>query len=451
MRVLIVGPNNGQMATAIRMAERRGATLRHVATAENAVGELRAGRGADLLLADATLDIASLLGALAMERIVVPVVAYGGPGKGGAALAAIQAGATEFLPLPSDAGLIAAILAEVGDEPHELVFEDRAMRDLLAMARQIAPSAASVLITGESGTGKEIVARYVHRQSRRAERPFVSVNCAAIPENLLESELFGHEKGAFTGATARRIGRFEEASGGTLLLDEISEMDPRRQAKLLRALQEREIDRVGGTRPVKVDLRLIATSNRDLGAEVTAGRFREDLLFRLNVVNLHLPPLRERPADVAPLGRYFAARYASASGLPPRPLSELALARLRAHAWPGNVRELENCVHRAVLLARGDEIGPEAIVVQGAAVGGRNAGAHGAAGKSALVGRTVAEVERHLILDTLRHTLGNRTHAASILGISLRTLRNKLRQYGGAGVLIPPPGASGTDSVREAA
>ena len=177
---------------------------------------------------------------------------------------------------------------------------------------------------------------------------------------------------------------------------------------------------------------------------MTAGRFREDLLFRLNVVNLHLPPLRERPADIAPLGRYFAARYARASGLPPRPLGELALARLRAHAWPGNVRELENCVHRAVLLAGGDEIGPEAIVVQGAAVGGRNAGAHGAAGKNALVGRTVAEVERHLILDTLRHTLGNRTHAASILGISLRTLRNKLRQYGGAGVPIPPPGGSGT-------
>jgi two-component system, response regulator FlrC len=451
MRVLIVGPNNEQMAVATRIAERRGATLRHAATPEIAVRELCAGRGADLLLADATLDIASLIRALGTERIVVPVVAYGGPGDGSAAVAAVKAGATEFLPLPPHPELIAAILAEVGDEPHELVFEDGAMRDVLALARQIAPSDASVLITGESGTGKEVVARYVHRQSRRAERPFVSVNCAAIPENLLESELFGHEKGAFTGATARRIGKFEEASGGTLLLDEISEMDPRRQAKLLRALQEREIDRVGGTRPVKVDLRLIATSNRNLGAEVAAGRFREDLLFRLNVVNLHLPPLRERPADIAPLGRYFAARYARANGLPPRPLSETALGRLRAHAWPGNVRELENCVHRAVLLAGSDEIGPDAITLQGAAVGGRTSGTHGAEGKSALVGRTVAEVERHLILDTLRHTLGNRTHAASILGISLRTLRNKLRQYGDAGVLIPPPGGGGTDSVRKAA
>jgi two-component system response regulator FlrC len=450
MRVLIVGPSNEQMATAIRIAECRGAILRHVATPEIAIRELCAGQEADLLLAHARLDIGAMIGALGTERILLPVVAYGSASDDRAAVAAIKAGAARFLPLPSDPELIAAIIAEFGDEPRELVFEDGAMRELLAMARRIAPSDASVLITGESGTGKEVVARYVHRQSRRAQRPFVSVNCAAIPENLLESELFGHEKGAFTGANARRIGKFEEASGGTLLLDEISEMDPRRQAKLLRALQEREIDRVGGTRPVKVDLRLIATSNRDLGAEVAAGRFREDLLFRLNVVNLHLPPLRERPADIAPLGRHFSAQHAKANGLAARPLSETALARLRAHAWPGNVRELENCIHRAVLLARGDEIGPEAIVLQGAAVGGRNSGSHGA-GKSALVGRTVAEVERHLILDTLRHTLGNRTLAASILGISLRTLRNKLRRYGDAGVPTPPPGGGGSEPVREAA
>ena len=228
-------------------------------------------------------------------------------------------------------------------------------------------------------------------------------------------------------------------------------MDPRRQAKLLRAIQEREIDRVGGTRPVKVDLRLIATSNRDLGVEVEAGRFRDDLLFRLNVVNLHLPALRDRPADLAPLSRHFTLKYAKANGLPIRPLSEAALARLRAHAWHGNVRELENCIHRAVLLATGDEIGPEAIVLQGAAVGGRKSGHHSTQGTRALVGRTVAEVERHLILDTLHHTLGNRTRAASILGISLRTLRNKLRQYGAAGVPIPPSGGAGSDPVRQAA
>ena len=287
------------------MAVERGASLRHVATPEAALDELRAGRGAELVLIDVASDIARLIRSLAAERIFVPVVAYGVRTDARAAVAAIKAGASEFLPLPPDPELIAAILAAVGDDRRALVFEDPAMHEVLAVARQIAPSDASVLITGESGTGKEMLARYVHRHSRRAERAFVSVNCAAIPENLLESELFGHEKGAFTGAIARRIGKFEEASGGTLLLDEISEMDPRLQAKLLRALQEREIDRVGGSRPIKVDIRLLATSNRDLEAEVAAGRFREDLLFRLNVVNLQLPPLRERPGRPAAAVRPF--------------------------------------------------------------------------------------------------------------------------------------------------
>ena len=234
MRVLIVGAHNDEIAAAIEMALRQGATLRHVMSPAAARDELCAGRGADLVLIDVAADIARLIRALAAERIFVPVVAYGVRTDARAAVAAVRAGAREFLPLPPDPELIAAILAAVGDDRRELVFEDPAMWELLRVARQIAPSEASVLITGESGTGKEMVARYLHRHSRRAERSFVSVNCAAIPENLLESELFGHEKGAFTGAAARRIGKFEEASGGTLLLDEISEMDPRLQAKLLR-------------------------------------------------------------------------------------------------------------------------------------------------------------------------------------------------------------------------
>jgi two-component system, response regulator FlrC len=443
MRVLIVGAHNPEIAIAIAMAVERGASLRHVARPEAALDELRAGRGAELVLIDVASDIARLIRSLAAERIFVPVVAYGVRTDARAAVAAVKAGAREFLPLPPDPELIAAILAAVGDDRRALVFEDSAMHEVLAVARQIAPSDASVLITGESGTGKEMVARYLHRHSRRAERAFVSLNCAAIPDNLLESELFGHEKGAFTGATARRIGRFEEASGGTLLLDEVSEMDPRLQAKLLRALQEREIDRVGGNRPIKVDIRLLATSNRDLEAEVAAGRFREDLLFRLNVVNLHLPPLRERPADLRPLCDHFAAKYAQANGLPLRPVSEPALARLRQRPWKGNVRELENCVHRAVLMASGDEIGPDAILLPGAAALRSREAADGAPP----VGRTVADVERALIIDTLQHTLGNRTHAATILGISIRTLRNKLRQYGGEGVAVPPPGAGGSDAA----
>jgi two-component system, response regulator FlrC len=323
------------------------------------------------------------------------------------------------------------------------------MGHVVKLAQQIAPSDASVLITGESGTGKEVLARYVHGRSNRARAPFISVNCAAIPENLLESELFGHEKGAFTGAVARRIGKFEEASGGTLLLDEISEMDVRLQAKLLRAIQERVIDRVGGARPVPVDIRILATSNRNLTEAVREGRFREDLLFRLNVVNLKIPPLRERPADVIELAQYFIKKYSDANGVAPRPLSAEARRALVVNRWPGNVRELENTLHRAVLLAQGDEIGIDGILTpEGMRLDqAKNppAVAHAAFAAEtvtrALVGRTVADVERDLILETLKHCLGNRTHAANILGISIRTLRNKLNEYADDGVPVPPPGS----------
>ena len=443
MRVLIVGGRDPEIGQACTMAQAWGAVLRRVRTPEEALDHLRSGRGADLLLVDVDQDIAALVTDLKRERIHLPVVACGIAADARKAVQAIKAGAREFLPLPPEAELIAAILAAVGEEVRELICEDPAMLATLALARQVAPADASVLITGESGTGKEMIARYLHQQSRRASRTFVSINCAAIPDNLLESELFGHEKGAFTGATARRIGKFEEADGGTLLLDEISEMDPRLQAKLLRAVQEREIDRVGGQRPVKVDIRLIATSNRDLEAEVAAGRFREDLFFRLNVVSIDLPALRHRPADILPLARHFAARYARLNDLPHRPLGAEAAAQLRQHGWKGNVRELENCIHRAVLLASGGEIGPEAVVLQGTSASARAAAASAGGGQ---IGRTVAEVERDLILDTLRHTLGNRTHAATILGISIRTLRNKLHQYNGDGLTVPPPsgGMAGT-------
>ena len=288
------------------------------------------------------------------------------------------------------------------------------------------------------------MARHIHQKSRRANQKFVSLNCAAIPENLLESELFGHEKGSFTGAVARRIGRFEEADGGTLLLDEISEMDIRLQAKLLRAIQEREITRVGSNETIKVDIRLIATSNRELAQEAAEGKFREDLYFRLNVMSLTLPPLRKRPQDIALLADHFARKYAVANGVPLLPVGTEALAKLRAHHWRGNVRELENTMHRAVLLASGPEISPDAIQLNPAPrLNGTDimaeeiADAHST---EALVGRTVAEVERELILDTLSHTLGNRTHAANILGISIRTLRNKLKLYTEQGVSVPLPG-----------
>jgi DNA-binding NtrC family response regulator len=288
----------------------------------------------------------------------------------------------------------------------------------------------------------------VHEKSKRAAKVFISVNCAAIPENLLESELFGHEKGAFTGALARRIGKFEEANGGTLLLDEISEMDVRLQAKLLRAIQERVIDRVGGAKPVPVDIRIIATSNRNLADAVKQGVFREDLLYRLNVVNLRIPPLRERPADIIALGEHFARKYALVNGLPERMLSHDAKRALIANSWRGNVRELENTLHRAVLLSTGREIGPDALVspdgdgfaAPAAETPAERAAQTAEAVTRTLVGLTVAEVERDLILDTLDHCLGNRTHAAKILGISIRTLRNKLNEYTESGLIVAEPG-----------
>jgi len=449
MRLLIVGTLKGQLTTATKIAMDNGASVTHAEDHEQAMRVLRGGKGADLLLVDVGLDIRDLVMRLEAEHIHVPIVACGISNDARAAVAAIHAGAKEYIPLPPDPELIAAVLAAVANDSRDLVYRDEAMAKVIKLAQQIAGSDASVMITGESGTGKEVLARYVHTRSHRARKPFISINCAAIPEHLLESELFGHEKGAFTGAIARRIGKFEEATGGTLLLDEISEMDVRLQAKLLRAIQERLIDRVGGTRPVPVDIRIIATSNRNLSEAVRNGSFREDLLFRLNVVNLKLPPLRERPGDIAALADHFVDKYSKANGLPPRRLTDEARRALMQAPWPGNVRELENTLHRAVLLAAGDTIGPDAIVmpdgaglsetVQTASLATQAAQVAESISRS-MVGRTVADVERDLILETLDHVLGNRTHAATILGISIRTLRNKLNQYADEGTHVPAPG-----------
>ena len=447
MRLLVVGQLSGQLSVAVKLAMSTGAKVAHVETIEAATHALRAGQGADLLMVDCGLDIAALIAANEAERIRVPVVACGVDASPRQAADAIRAGAKEFIPLPPDAELIAAVLAAVSDDDRPLVAADPAMQAVLKLADQVAASDASILITGESGVGKEVMARYVHGKSRRAQRPFISVNCAAIPENLLESELFGHEKGSFTGAVARRIGKFEEADGGTLLLDEISEMDGRLQAKLLRALQEREIDRVGGSKPVKVNIRILATSNRDLTQAVKDGTFREDLLYRLNVVNLRLPALRERPGDIIPLADYFIKKYAAANGVPVRPLSAQARQRVAGHRWSGNVRELENAMHRAVLLSSGAEIEefairlPDGQPLSASPESGvaRNASMAAEAASRGFVGHTVSEVEQQLILDTLRHCLGNRTHASNILGISIRTLRNKLKEYTEAGVDVPAP------------
>ncbi|MFQ5564103.1 MAG: sigma-54 interaction domain-containing protein [Parvularculaceae bacterium] len=442
MRLLIIGEHSSELSSAAKMAMNRGARVAFAPDIDAALDALRKGQGADLLMIDVRQDTGRLIGALEAERIAAPVVACGVKADADAAVAAIRAGAKEYIPLPPDAELIAAVLEAVAEESSDMIVADPAMKKVIALADQVAASEASILITGESGVGKEVIAKYLHARSRRADKPFISINCAAIPENLLESELFGHEKGAFTGAVARRIGKFEEANGGTLLLDEISEMDPRLQAKLLRVLQERVVDRVGGSKPVRIDIRVIATSNRDLAEEARKGAFREDLLFRLNVVNLQVPPLRERPLDVLALARHFAAKYAKLNGVPERPLSEAAQRAVAGAAWTGNVRELENAMHRAVLLASGEKIDVDAIrLPDGSAPRSSATVAASEESSESLVGRTVAQVEQQLILQTLDHCLGNRTHAANILGISIRTLRNKLKQYSDEGVAVPPPGS----------
>ncbi len=445
MRLLMIGRLNGELITASKIAMQRGAAVTQADAVPQGLNVLRA-RGADLIMIDVALPIRDLVAALEAERIRTPVVACGVSADAQAAVAAIRAGAKEYIPLPPDPEMIAAVLEAVATDRAAFVWRDPSMERVVKLAEQVARSEASVLITGESGTGKEVLARHVHQKSNRAGKPFVSVNCAAIPEALLESELFGHEKGAFTGAVARRIGRFEEANGGTLLLDEISEMDVRLQSKLLRALQERVIDRVGGTAPVRVDIRVLATSNRNLVEEVRKGTFREDLFYRLNVVSLRLPPLRERPADILELADHFARKYAAVNGIPVRPLSAEARALVLKNPWRGNVRELENTLHRAVLLASGDAIGPEAILSpEGTTIAPEGPAARAAQAAEAatrgLVGRTVAQVECDLILDTLDHCLGNRTHAAKILGISIRTLRNKLNEYVSAGLDVAEPGS----------
>lgn len=440
MRVLIVGALNNHATTAAKVALSKGAKVNHVVSIDECLEAVRSGRGADLILVDLQLDIRSLTDSLKAERISIPVIACGIAASPEMAATAIRAGAKEYIPLPPDPELIGAVITAVVNSDQEVIFKDPKMRHVYQLADRIAPSDANVLITGESGTGKEVMARYIHHKSKRAAQPFISVNCAAIPENLLESELFGHEKGAFTGAIARRVGKFEEADGGTLLLDEITEMHPRLQAKLLRAIQERVIDRVGGNQSVPVNIRIIATSNRDMKQAVKEGIFREDLYFRLHVVNLNLPPLAQRPEDVMALAAYFITKYCELNQTAPKSLSPKAEKALKGYTWPGNVRELENTLHRAVLLSLSNTIEVQDLMITPFV---EDTGITDTNEATPLVGRTVTEVERELILGTLNHCLGNRTHAATILGISLRTLRNKLRDYMDEGIPVPSAAARG--------
>lgn len=368
------------------------------------------------------MDGFRLLQAIKRDYPYLPVLLMTAYGMIDKAVQAMRAGACNYLTKPFEPEVLLAEVARyvqpVGGGG-DVVAEDSASVELLALARRVAVTPATVLINGESGTGKEVLAHYIHRQSPRAEKPFVAINCAAIPENLLESILFGHEKGSFTGAAQAQAGKFEQAQEGTLLLDEISEMPLALQAKLLRVLQEREVERLGGRRPIPLDVRVISTSNRDMRAEVAAGRFREDLYYRLNVFPLRTPALRERPGDILPLARYFLARFSQAIGRPGMAFAESAEHALMAYGWPGNIRELENLVQRAAILATGS-------VVEAAQIDLPAADFAAPMAESPVDIKSLTRVHVMEVLDSVN---GSRKLAAQRLGISERTLRYRLQQY----------------------
>jgi len=464
--ILTIG-NLKEAPAVAAIAKNHGLALMTADTVEAAITAAATNR-MEMIFTDAAITLPALFTALNEAKLTIPVVATGPAQPVKNAVTAIRLGAIEYLSTPLQPDMLEALIAPLAPKEAESITPihgDAKTVELLSQAKQFAASNASILLRGESGTGKEVYSQYVHQCSPRKDQPFVAVNCAAIPENLLESELFGHEKGAFSGAVSKRIGKFEQAHGGTLLLDEISEMDLQLQAKLLRAIQERVIDPVGSTKPTPVDIRLIATTNRKLEDYVAEGKFREDLYFRLNVVMLEIPPLRERPGDILPLASYFTTLYGAQNGLDNVTISPEAAAKLNECYWKGNVRELENTLHRSILmLAGGTIVQPEHIVIspmslsmmgvdknntqaqesikpnpmsaaaqQYAAAGSGFQQGSTMAAPAANIGKTLEEMERELILTTLDYCQGNRAAAADVLGISIKQLRTKLENFANAG------------------
>jgi two-component system response regulator FlrC len=465
--VLIV-EDDGALREALTDTLRAAGITTHAAADAREALKLLATEEIALVISDVQMPGASgyeLLSDIKRLRADLPVVLMTAYGTIAQAVSAMREGATDYIVKPFDAqALIDMARRQLAARtaPGDLVATDPESKRTLALARKIAENDATVLITGESGTGKEVYARYIRDHSARADKPFVAINCAAIPDNMLEATLFGYEKGAFTGALAAHAGKFEQAQGGTLLLDEISEMDLGLQAKILRVLQEREVERLGSSRTLSLDVRLIATSNRNLPDEVRAARFRADLYYRLNVMSLRLPALRERRGDILPLAR--RAMQACARGAQALSLSPEAERRLVEHDWPGNARELTNIVQRAAWLASGGRIDAADLDLQVLVPVATGAQSHGAAADAASVapggtafapaaadsapavaakvfevalGKDLKERERELILATLRVTGGSRKLAAERLGISPRTLRYKLQQLKAAGVTVP--------------
>ncbi len=432
--ILVVDDDDAFRELLLDILGREGFRMLEAPSAEAAL-DLLAGEAVDLVLTDQRMpgmdgiELVRRISATASAPDVVVMTAYGTIPQ---AVEAVRVGAVDYLtkPLESPAALRQLVRRVLGErsrpeeEVGEFLTRDPATLEMLTLADRAAATDSTILVIGESGAGKELLARRIHAHSPRADGAFVAVNCAAIPETLAESELFGHEKGAFTGAERRRIGRFEQANKGTLLLDEVGELAEPLQAKLLRALEERTVERVGGDSPIPVDIRLIAATNRELEGEVEAGRFRRDLYYRLNVVQLSIPPLRDRPKDLDILVPAMTSAISRRLGLEPRRISGGAMDRLRAHSWPGNVRELRNVLERGLIAAPGIEVREEDLPpLTWSALEPRVA----AQGRSAL---SLEERERQAILEALERTEGHREKAARLLGISVRTLYNRLRQYG---------------------
>ncbi len=453
-RILVVDDEPGMRAGVAEVLARGGFAVEQAATGEDGLARLEQG-GIDLLVTDLRMpgiDGLELLRRAGASGCCPPAIVVTAHGTVEDAVAAMKLNAFDFLtkpfspadllhlaeralaradardPSPPAAGLGTgrARGGETTPRRRQILTRDPAMRRVLEIADSVASSRAPVLVQGESGTGKELLARYLHERGSRRGKPFVAVNCAALPRDLLESELFGHERGAFTGAIGRKIGKFELANGGTILLDEISEMELGLQAKLLRVLQEYEVDRVGGAAPVPIDVRVVSTTNRRLREMVDRGRFREDLYYRLTVVPLVVPPLRERRGDVELLADHFLAHFGEGRGLSFSPEARTALG---VRPWAGNVRELENTIERAALLARGPVLGPPDLEDREPPALRLD--------RPGLAGLTLREMERQAILQTLTRTHNNRTQAARLLGISIRTLRNKLAEYRQRGELEP--------------
>lgn len=429
---VLVVDDEPQMLIAINETlRRRGYSITTAGSAREALCRIRE-KYYDLVLTDVRmpemngLDLLKKVKASTPQTPVVLLTAYGTIQN---AVDAMKHGAFDYLLKPFSSESLESVVRRAlasmpgreAGQSYEIVTQDPVFSLVLERARQAATSTATVLVEAESGTGKELLARMIHQKSPRASGPFVAVNCAALPENLLESELFGFERGAFTGASASKQGKFELAHRGTLLLDEVGEMASILQAKLLRVLQEHEVDRIGGKEPVHIDVRVIATTNRDLALLVHEGGFREDLYYRLNVIRLNIPPLRQRRGDILMLVDFFCRRYAKAFGKAGIKCSAAVLDKLTRYQWPGNVRELENAIQRAVALSTAPVIEPEDLFMAEPAA---------PADAAVQVGTTVREMERQLIQKTLENTGGNRTQAARLLGISLRTLRNKLNEFG---------------------